>query len=92
MQKVAQSDADTNDHLWTVKWVVLHKLQGQTLVRFKAKRLPGTFSHARGLPAARPFLGSMGMMASKNFLAVTPNVYPYRDAREWYTNTSWGAA
>ena len=57
--EVAQSDADTNSHLRTVKWVVLGKLQGQTLVRLKGKRLQCTFSHSRGLPATRPFQGSI---------------------------------
>ena len=43
-------------------------------------------------PCHAPLPGLHGMMASKNFLTVTPNVYPYRDAWKWYTNTSWGAA
>jgi hypothetical protein len=32
---------------------------------------------SRGLPATRPFLVSMVMMASKNFLTATLNIFPY---------------
>jgi len=68
VQKVAQSDADTNSHLGTVKWVVLGKLQGQTLVRFKVKR-PQYLFWWRNTTSSDGWRGPfMSMMASKNFL------------------------
>ena len=35
VHQVAHDDAGTDGHLRTVKWVVLGKLRGQTLIRFK---------------------------------------------------------
>jgi hypothetical protein len=69
---------------WQAPWANFGQIQGKTSLWHI---LPHTLP-----PCHAPLPGLHGMMASKNFLAVTPNVDPYRDARKWYTNTSWGAA